>query len=87
MTEFLINAGVNLFIVFGILLILAFIAGILKILSEIFKDWAEECEVDKKIPIKWIETYIYSFHNYKFQEEREILIKMLDDWRKENEKT
>ena len=38
------------------------------------------------IPIEWLHSYIYNFNNFKFNDEREVLKKMIDDWRKENEK-
>ena len=35
------------------------------------------------IPIEWINTYVK--HNFRYQDEREPILQMLHDWRKENE--
>lgn len=81
MTDFLINACVNLFIVFGILLILAFIAGTLKILSEFFKDWAEEREADKKIPIEQLKAWQIQYGNSCTYG---TIMKLVEAWEREN---
>ena len=37
------------------------------------------------IPVEWLHSYIYNFNNFKFDDEREVLKKMIEDWREENE--